>query len=207
PIPVFGYAQETGFEFGLGGIYSLYLDKKDTSIRSSNFYTVASYSTKKTYNFSLKGDAWTKRNEYHFIGDIKFRNMPFNFYGIGNNTSHANEDKLVQRTIRLNFDAEKNTLKNAYTGVSLGFENHKFTDKELGGIFNTSTDIIDKDGGKVLFVGISQSYDTRNSNNYPTKGFFGRLSYQYAPNLFGTGNFTGSQIKLNVRNFWSIAPK
>ncbi len=207
PIPVFGYAQETGFEFGLGGIYSLYLDKRDTSVRSSNFYTVASYSTKKTYNFSLKGDAWTKRNELHFIGDIKFRNMPFNFYGIGNNTSHANEDKLVQRTIRLNFDAEKNTLKNAYTGVSLGFENHKFTDKELGGIFNTSTDIIDKDGGKVLFVGISQSYDTRNSNNYPTKGFFGRITYQYAPSVFGRDNFSGSQIKLNIRNFWSLTPK
>jgi outer membrane protein assembly factor BamA len=207
PIPVFGYSQEIGFEFGAGSIYSLYLDKKDTTTRSSNFYTVASYSTKKTYNFALKGDAWTRNNALHFIGDIKFRNMPFNFYGIGNSTSGADEDRLVQRTVRLNFDAEKNTLKNAYTGISLGYENHKLTDKETGGIFSNSANIVDKDGGQVLFAGVSQSYDTRNSNNYPTKGFFGRISYQYALPLFGKDSFKGSQIKVNVRNFWSLAPK
>ncbi|SOD17900.1 BamA/TamA family outer membrane protein [Pedobacter xixiisoli] len=205
PIPVFGYAQETGFEFGLGSIYSFYVDKADTNNRSSNFFGAASYSTKKTYNVTLRGDAWTKRNDYHFIGEIRFRNMPFNFYGIGNNTSHIDEDKLVQRMVKVQFDAEKAFAKNTYTGVSIGFENYKFTDQEVGGVFNNS--LRDKDGGSVLFVGLSQSYDTRNSNNYPTKGFFGRISYQYAPAIFGGNNFTGSQIKVNVRNFWSLAPK
>ena len=206
PIPVFGYAQETGFEFGLGSIYSFYIDKADTTNRSSNFFGAASYSTKKTYNVTLRGDAWTKRNDYHFIGEMRFRNMPFNFYGIGNNTSHVDEDRLVQRMVKVQFDAEKAFAKNTYTGISLGFENHKFTDKENGGIYNNSN-LIDKDGGSVFFVGVSQSYDTRNSNNYPTKGFFGRVSYQYAPPIFGDGNFTGSQIKVNIRNFWSLAPK
>jgi len=205
PIPVFGYAQETGFEFGLGSIYSFYIDKKDTLNRSSNFFGAASYSTEKTYNVTLRGDAWTKRNDYHFIGEMRFRNMPFNFYGIGNNTLHRDEDKLVQRMLKLQFDAEKAFARNTYTGVSLGFENYKFTDKEVGGIFNNS--LRDKDGGSVFFIGVSQSYDTRNSNNYPTKGFFGRISYQYAPSIFGGDNFTGSQIKVNVRNFWSLAPK
>jgi hypothetical protein len=60
PIPVLGYAQETGFEFGLGALYSFYIDRKDTTNRSSNFSGTASYSTKKTYNITLKGDAWTK---------------------------------------------------------------------------------------------------------------------------------------------------
>ncbi|RZK92631.1 MAG: polymerase [Pedobacter sp.] len=207
PIPVFGYAQETGFEFGLGSIYSFYIDKADTNNRSSNFFGAASYSTKKTYNVTLRGDAWTKRNDFHFIGEMRFKNMPFNFYGIGNNTSHADEDRLVQRLIKFQFDAEKAFAKNTYTGVSLGFENYVFTDKELGGIFSTENRLLHKDGGSAFFVGVSQSYDTRNSNNYPTKGFFGRISYQYALPIFGGENFTGSQIKVNVRNFWSLAPK
>jgi outer membrane protein assembly factor BamA len=207
PIPVFGYAQETGFEFGLGSIYSFYIDKADTNNRSSNFFGVASYSTKKTYNVTLRGDAWTKRNEYHFLSEIRFKNMPFNFYGIGNNTSHVNEDKLVQRMLRFNFDAEKAFLKNAYTGISVGFEHHKFRDQVTGGIYTTDPRLLDKDGGSVLFVGLSQSYDTRNSNNYPTKGFFGRLSYQYAPAIFGGDNFNGSLIKANIRNFWPLMPK
>ena len=175
PIPVFGYAQETGFEFGIGSIYSFYVDKADTLNRSSNFFGAASYSTKKTYNVTLRGDAWTKRNDYHFIGEIRFRNMPFNFYGIGNNTSHIDEDKLVQRMVKIQFDAEKAFAKNTYTGVSLGFENYKFTDQEVGGVFSENS-LHDKDGGSVLFVGLSQSYDTRNTDNYPNKGFFSRIS-------------------------------
>ncbi|RYG20573.1 MAG: polymerase, partial [Chitinophagaceae bacterium] len=31
--------------------------------------------------------------------------------------------------------------------------------------------------------------------------------YQYAPNLFGRPNFTGSLLKLNIRSFWPIASK
>ena len=41
----------------------------------------------------------------------------------------------------------------------------------------------------------------------PQKAFFGRVTYQYAPDFFGGDNFTGSQIKLDLRNFVSLAPK
>ncbi|RZJ79158.1 MAG: polymerase [Flavobacterium sp.] len=207
PIPVLGYAQETGFEFGLGALYSFYMDRKDTLNRSSNFSGTASYSTEKTYNLALKGDAWTKGNKYHFIGEVRFKKMPFNFYGLGNNTAEADADRLVQQQFKVLFDAEKALIKNAYTGVSLGFEHYHYTDKVAGGIYQTSPQIFDRNGGHVAFVGVSQSYDTRNSNNFPTKGFFGRVTYQYAPDIFGKDNFTGSQIKVNVRNFWPIAPK
>jgi outer membrane protein assembly factor BamA len=207
PVPVLGYAQETGFEFGLGALYSFYMDRKDTTNRSSNFSGTASYSTKKTYNIALKGDAWTKGNRYHFIGEVRFKKTPFNFYGVGNHTDQIDEDRLVQQQIKIQLDAEKTLLKNAYTGVSIGFEDYKFTDKIVGGIYSTSPILYDRAGGSVLYLGVSQSYDTRNSNNYPTKGFFGRVTYQYAPDIYGGSNFTGSQIKVNVRNFWAIAPK
>lgn len=207
PIPVLGYAQETGFEFGLGALYSFYIDRKDTANRSSNFSGTASYSTKKTYNLTLRGDAWTKGNLYHFLGEIKFKKMPFNFYGIGNNTRQTDEDKLIQQQVKFLFDAEKSLFQNAYTGISLGFENYDFVDQTSGGIYTTSPALNDKLGGSALFFGVSQGYDTRNSNNYPTKGFFGRITYQYAPNLYGNGDFKGSQIKVNIRNFWSLAPK
>ncbi|PWS30949.1 BamA/TamA family outer membrane protein [Pedobacter paludis] len=207
PIPSFGYSQETGFEFGVGAIYSYYTDRKDTLTRSSNFSLNATYSTKKTYNVTLKGDAWSPGNKYHFIGDVRFKKMPFNFYGMGNNTQKTDEDKLVMNQVKALFDAEKSFISHAYTGVSLGFENYKFTDQALGGIFSNNPNILDKDGGSVVYVGLSQSYDTRNSNNYPTKGFFGRVTYQYAPHFFGGDSFTGSQIKLDLRNFWSISNK
>lgn len=206
PVPVFGYAQETGFEFGLGTLYSFYVDKKDTTNRSSNFSGNGSYSTKKTYNLSLKGDLWTKANKHHFMGEIKFKKMPFNFYGLGNNTSKADEDKLVQQQIRIAFDAERSFVKNTYSGVSVGFEDYKYQDLESGGIY-TLPYIYDKQGGSVLLVGLSQSLDTRNANNYTTKGLFARITFQYVANGFNHSAFKGSLIKVNLRNFWPLLPK
>lgn len=207
PVPIFRYSQEIGVEFGLGALYSTYIDRKDSTNRSSNFSGVASLSTKGQYNFSLKSDIWTKGNEYHLITEMRFKRMPFNFYGIGNETLLANSDRLIQRQGRLMVEAEKRLLPHAYTGISLGYENFDYKDEVPGGIFSTDQTLIHKPGGNVAYIGISQSYDTRNSNNYPTKGFLGRISYQYSPDFWGGDRFTGSVIKANVRNFWSLSPK
>lgn len=207
PVPVFRYTQEIGVEFGVGTIYSTYLDRKDPGNRSSNFVGIASWSTKGQYNVSLKSDIWTKNNDHHYITETRFRSMPFNFYGIGNETLASNEDRLVQKQVRVLLEAEKRLAPHLYTGISAGFENYHFEDKETGGIFSTDQNLIHKIGGSVAYIGVSQSYDTRNSNNYTTKGFMGRISYQYAPDFWGGENFTGSLIRLNVRNFWSLSKK
>jgi outer membrane protein assembly factor BamA len=133
--------------------------------------------------------------------------MPFNFYGIGNETDAANEDRLVQGFVKVVLEAEKRFWPSIYTGFSAGFENYHFTDKEVGGIFTTDPTIIHKIGGSVFYAGVSQTYDTRNSNNYTTKGMMAKVSYQYAPDFWGKENFTGSLIKANVRSFWSLSPK
>ncbi|MNL28244.1 Surface antigen [compost metagenome] len=62
-------------------------------------------------------------------------------------------------------------------------------------------------GGSVIYAGVSQTYDTRNSNNYTTKGMMAKVSFQYAPDFWGKENFTGSLIKANIRSFWSLSPK
>ncbi|WP_316742552.1 BamA/TamA family outer membrane protein [Pedobacter antarcticus] len=204
PLPLLRYSQEVGLEFGLAGLYSTYLDKKDSTNRSSNFSTVLSYSTEKQYNVTLKGDVWTRANAWHLIGEMRFRSTPFDFYGTGNQTLEANKDRLVQDQVKMMFDIEKNILPFAYTGASLGYEHYSFKDKEAGGIYELQRG---RPGGSAIFIGLSQTYDTRNSNNYPTHGFFGRVSYQYAPRFFSGEEFSGSQIKLVLRNFWSLSPK
>ncbi|MCD0487678.1 outer membrane protein assembly factor [Pedobacter sp. MC2016-14] len=207
PIPVFRYSQETGLEFGAGTLFSMYIDRKDTTNRSSNFSALTSYSTQKQYNITLRGSVWTKANKYHLIGEFKFKRTPFNFYGIGNNTIGLNQDRLVQDLFKVFFETEKNILPFTYIGLSLGYENYSFVDKINGGIFSADPSIIGKSGGSAAFVGISQSFDNRNSNNYPSKGLYAKVAYQYAPKLFSTAEFSGSQFKAVVSNFWPLAKK
>jgi outer membrane protein assembly factor BamA len=205
PVPVFGYSQETGFQFGVGALYSFYADSADTLNRSSNFSETLSYSTKKTYNLSIYGDAWSKGNLYHTIFETRFRRMPLSFYGIGNRTRRADEVRLEESEIKLLFEQEREVLKNTYSGVSLGFERYGF--KDLGPMLGPNPAMQGSKGGKVMFFGLSQSYDTRNSNNYPTKGFYGRLTYQYAPDFYGRDGFTGNRVTVNLRDFIGLSNK
>lgn len=202
PLPVFSYNQEAGLIFGAAGLYSFYIDKKDPVIRPSQLYALAYTSTKGQSQIAIKTDLWSRENKWHHIYSVQRYNLPFNFYGTGNNTLLADEDRIRQVKIRLNGEVERYVTKNYYAGLGTEFESHSFTDPESGGIYDTGN-FFDKDGGKFLIFKISQLYDSRNSNTYTTKGFFARLRYGYAPDFFGGNNFSGNFYAADVRYFVS----
>ena len=205
-LPAFGYTQETGFNYGVVSLASFYTDG-DTSTRNSSVAGLISFTTKKQSMITLKPDIWSKQNRYHYIGDLRYKNFPFNFYGVGDRTKHADEEKITQKLVRVGLEAEKLMKRGSYTGLNISYENHRFSDKEPGGIYETSPGIRDRDGGEVFFMGLSQIIDTRNSNVYSTRGTFLKFNYSYAPDIFGGENYTGSLIKLDFRTFKSYNPK
>lgn len=207
PLPVMGYSQETGAEIGGVSLYSFYTDRQDTFTRTSRITGVATFTTKKQSNFQLKSDIWLPQNKYHLTSEFRYKNFPFNFYGIGNSTLESNEDPITQKLFRLNAGVEKQFGRTTYTGLNAAYENYRFTDKLSGGIFSSDPAILDQDGGRVLFLGLSQTIDNRNSNTYTTKGSYLRLNYSYAPGFFGRDNFEGSLFKIDLRNFQSLNSK
>lgn len=207
PVPVVGYTQELGFEFGLAGIYAFYTDPDNPAARPSNVYVSGIYTTKGSYQVVSKWDIWSRANQFHYQGEVRHLNFPFNFYGVGNQTRLADEDALNLKRFRILAEGEKAISPTFYLGLSLQYDQQFFTDKESGGIYETSPALRDRDGGRVLFAGFSQILDTRNSNNYPDKGTYIKLAYSYAPDFFGGENFTGSTFRLDFRNFQKVNKK
>ena len=207
PLPVIGYSQETGAEIGIVSLYSFYTDKQDTLTRSSKITEVATFTTKKQSNFQLKSDIWSAQNKYHHTSEFRYKNFPFSFYGLGNKTMAVNEDPITQKFFRLNAGIEKRFGRTKYSGLTAGYESFKFTDKEAGGIFSTDPSITDRDGGRVLFLSLSQIIDSRNTNTYTTMGTYLKLNYSFAPDLFGGDNFTGRLLKVDLRSFRSLSSK
>src|SRR5690606_16479938 len=121
-FPVMGYSQETGLEYGLSGTYNFYVQKADTAIRTSSINAFATLTTKHQSNLKLTTDIWSSKNKYHYIGEVKYRDFPFSFYGIGDNTLAKDKDLLLQKLFRLNLEVEKRLLKNYYTGLNAMFE-------------------------------------------------------------------------------------
>ncbi|SKB65458.1 BamA/TamA family outer membrane protein [Daejeonella lutea] len=206
-LPVLGYSQETGVEFGAVSLYSFYTDRKDTLTRASRLTGVATFTTKSQSNFQLKSDIWAPGNTYHYTSEFRYKNFPFNFYGVGNKTFKANEDRITQKLFRLNAGAEKKFGKITYTGLNVNYDRYRFTDKAEVGVFTTDPFLVDRDGGQVLFLGISQIFDNRNSNTYTTKGTYLKLNYSYAPKLFDDTDFDGGMFKADLRTFKSLSKK
>src|SRR5690606_15186555 len=111
-LPAVGYAQESGFEYGIAGTYNFYLDKTDLESRTSNITLIGTLTTKSQKNIKLLTDIWTKKNEYHILSELRYRDWPFNFYGLGSDTWINDEDFLEQKLIRGKLDVEKNVAKN-----------------------------------------------------------------------------------------------
>src|SRR5690606_28873242 len=96
-LPALGYAQETGLEFGATGIYNFYADKTDSLIYSSTINAIGTFTTEKQLNLKLESDIWTRNNKLHYISALRYRNYPFNYYGLGDNTLATNKTLLVQK--------------------------------------------------------------------------------------------------------------
>ncbi len=205
-LPAFAYAQETGAEFGVAATYDFYLDKQDLNSRTSNITLISTITTKSQKKINLNADLWTKNNDYHILLELRARDWPFNFYGLGNETWKADEDYLDQTLYRAKVDVEKRVMPNMYLGVNASYDNFKFKDVEAGGIFESNS-ILGKKGGQYMTLGVSALYDTRDVTTYTNKGVYSRLKYALAPDLFSETDFTGSLFEADVRAFHPLHRK
>ncbi|HWL00517.1 MAG TPA: hypothetical protein VNQ55_11235 [Parapedobacter sp.] len=203
-LPALGYAPETGLEFGLAGVYNFYINRADTAIRTSNITFIGTFTTQRQTNLKLESDIWTTGNRYHYISELRFRNFPFNFYGLGNETAARDEDVVLMQLIRIRLEGERELATNYYGGLNVAYERYKFSDKESGGIFENMQPYGHEGGYHVVF-GVSQLYDTRNRNTYTTKGHYARIKYAYSPGFGSDNNFHGSLVDVDLRTFFPLS--
>ena len=197
PFPVIGYAPETKFQYGFGAVYSFYLDKTSNLTRPSSLYSYNMFTVESQIQLILQGSLWTKNNMWHMFVSGIYNDFPAYFYGIGAHTHEADKDLITAKRFSLLMGAERKLGKHFYAGGGLGFQSDHFTDHEKGGIFDT-TAYIGKEGGRLAVIGYEGIYDSRDYENYTTKGTYFRA--------IGWTNFAYSDwhyttITLDARHF------
>lgn len=205
-LPAVGYAQETGVEYGLASSYNFYMDKSDPYIRTSTMTLMGTFTSKHQSNFKFQTDLWTKNNDYHFVSEIRYRNWPFNYYGIGMDTWKADEERVDQKLFRVKLEAEKKIGNNLYSGINIQYDNFSIRSDSSDHIFNQSN-LIGKEGGQQLLLGVSQLFDNRDNVSYSTRGYYAKLRLSYAPKLWTREDFNGTNLDLDLRGFIPLHQK
>ncbi|WP_240903215.1 BamA/TamA family outer membrane protein [Sphingobacterium sp. SGG-5] len=205
-LPALGYAQETGVEFGLASTYDFYMDPQNVASRTSNMTFMATLTSNKQKNIKLNTDIWTNDNDYHIMAEIRYRDWPLYFYGLGNKTHTLDKDYIGQKLVRAKVDVERKISPHLYAGINAHFDHFNLEDIEKGGIFEDPA-VLGKEGGHYLALGTSLLFDNRNVTTYTTKGSFLRLKYAYAPDFWKKDHFSGGLLEMDSRYFISPLPK
>jgi len=171
PYPVFGYAPETKLQLGFGAVYSFYLDKLSPVTRTSFLYSYNMFSTEGQIQLLLQGSFWTKENKWHMFASGTYSDFPLYFYGVGDHTLEADKDQIIAKRFRFVAGGERKIVKAFYVGGGFGLQSDDFTDAEKGGVFDTGN-YVGKEGGQLALVGYEAIYDTRDYENYTTKGSY-----------------------------------
>ncbi|ANI89348.1 hypothetical protein A9P82_08605 [Arachidicoccus ginsenosidimutans] len=206
PFPVGSIAPETGLEYGFTAIYSFYTDKLDKETRVSTLNFLGTHTTKNQTSLKLLADVWSKQNKYHYYAEFRYQNYPYDFYGIGAHTVAADKDVVNEKRGLAIVAVDKKIVRHYYIGLRSGFEKYAYHNMDAGGTL-ASGDYYGKYGGKQVYFGIEQIYDSRNNVTYTTNGLYGKVSFNYTPDFFGGNNFHGSFINFDGRYFTPVSSK
>jgi hypothetical protein len=207
-LPILNSAPETGVEAGGASLFSFYTDTTpNNNTRVSNVFAYATLTTNGQSRFSLSSSYWKPQNKYHYSAAISYINFPSNFYGLGNNTRKADAEIVDEKRFKLNFGVEKLITKSLYAGVVLGGFDYSYTTNNLNGIFNTSSQVQNRNGGTSIFTGPSLIFDSRNNNTYTTKGLIITSYYNIIHGIFGNSNYIGGLFNIEYSQFFLLNKK
>ncbi len=204
-IPVLSTAPETGIEVGGGALYSFYTDTLQPGTRVSNYYAYATITTKGQNRLQISTNRWSPQNKYHYSAALNFVNFPNNFYGIGNNTRKADADLLDEKRFRFDVTAEQQVKRNLYIGLLAGAYYYRYSNKTPGGIYDTGTNIEDKDGGPIIFLGPTFTYDSRDNVTYTTKGIRLAAQLRAIKGVVSNNGYNGGLFQLDVSQFIKLS--
>ena len=203
--PIFGFETETGFYAG-GIAYARIRPKNlDTSIPPNSYYLSLEYSAKKQFAVKFEPELHFRNGFYTFSPKLNFKKWPSKFYGIGNNAALDKAEDFTPIEFGSTLDLSRKISSNLDISVIYDFSYYDITKKEYGGLLNTGI-IPGSKGGFNSGLGIQISYDSRNAEDYPTKGsLFSFRAMNYNKIIGSDYNF--DEFTLDLRQYFSFSDK
>jgi len=203
--PITEYTLSTGFTAGAtaGGAFVTSL-KQQTN--TSSFLIAVKYTQKKQFLLPIQSSFWTPGNKFNVIGDWRYLNYPQDTWGIGGETTDADENMVTYKYLRLYELCLRQIAKNFYVGggyqldyhwaiAQLGFPPGEVTGFDKYGFSNHSVS-----SGIVLDV----QYDSRKNPINPDGGSM-YANCKFIQNISLLGSDTQwNAMQFDIRKYYAL---
>lgn len=206
--PIAFYTPDTRWALGGVALSAFHLkDKNDsTAMTRMSYVKFIGY-----YTLNNQFDTWTAWNiftpseKYLFKGELRFRRYPDRFYGIGNNTLTANEEKYSYDLLKFKTLFLKKVRERFFLGFDYQFEKeYNFKLDPDGQLQNES--IPGYNGGIGSALGLVSVYDTRDNVLNAYKGVFAEFSSYFNSSYLGS-TFSFTELNGTYQQYWQFRPK
>lgn len=202
--PSLGYSDETGIYAG-GLAYLRYGGIENDSTSQKNLiYFSTEVSEKKQYSIHLMPKIHLKNGRYTILVNAKFKHWPSTFYGIGNEYTSGSEEQYTKREYDIEVELKRRITDTWQTALIYEFSHFQIKKMEEGGLLANS-EILGSEDNLTSGVGLSFSYDTRDSDTYPQNGCL----YNFKSVLFSdiiASDYSFIRSEIDLRQYLSIFP-
>jgi hypothetical protein len=207
-MPLIYYTPDTRWAFGGAGVYYFKIQPKletEKETRVSYVQFLSDYTQNKQLDVWGIWNIFTRNENYLLKGELRYRNFPDRFYGIGNNTPKSNEEKYSYSLVSVKNLVMRKVKRDLFLGLDYHFEYEYGFTYTTGGLLEQGT-ITGYKGGVGSALGFVGVFDSRDN---AINAFRGKLievsSYVYVPPLGSTFTFVG--INGLYQQHWSFRKK
>ena len=204
-LPLLYYTPDTRWAAGGAGVFYFRIppktkEQKETRISFVQF--LADYTQNQQFDAWGQWNIFTRDEDYLLQGELRFRNFPDRFYGLGNNSLSSNEEKYAYNLVRLNSLMMKEIKQHLYAGLDYEIEYEYGLKYTTGGELEKGH-ITGYKGGFGSALGLVAALDSRDNIINPYTGTFAEV----ATYLFGQyvgGQFNFFKIDGVYQRYWQL---
>ena len=204
-LPLLYYTPDTRWAAGGAGVYYFKLGAKKEGqheTRVSNIQFLADYTQNKQLDVWGQWNVFTVDENYLLKGELRYRNFPDRFYGIGNRTSKLNEEKYEYNLLSFKTLVLKKVYPAVFAGIDYHYEKEYDFKYTPSGLLESGT-ITGYKGGVQSAIGLVGIYDSRDNVINAYKGSILEISsYFYLPAIGSTFQFTF--VNGLYQKFWQL---
>ena len=201
-VPALGYTLQSRLAIVLSGNIAF---RTGPQSRVSTIVASTSYTQNKQFTVPILTSFWTKDNKYNFIGAYRYYKYPQSTFGLGTNTSIADEDPMDYSYLNLSQIVMRHITNGFYLGLGYVFDDHwNISDKGYPDGHPSDFELYNG-APRTISSGLTlnANYDTRDNSINPYKGFYAALQFRDNVRFLGSTNNWQSLI-IDVRKYYKL---